>query len=127
MFSYDHNYTIDCKRSELSGLFSGPDFRYIYFYISGLKSFRKCAISLSAMPRKCYSILVSEGRLSKCRVQDRQRAREHRASETAAQRGQVSKVPSSTYRCLFLSQRREACLPYLTGSMNWHNNVELPM
>ena len=50
---------------------------YIYIYDD---------ISLSAMSRKCYSIMASKCRLSKRRAQDRKRGRERRTSETAAQR-----------------------------------------
>ena len=38
------------------------------------------------MSRKCYSVVASEDRLSKCQAQDRKRARESCASETVAQR-----------------------------------------
>ena len=64
--------------------------------------------------KKCYSIVANKGRLSKCRARDKKRARERRASETAAQR-EVRLVKhrlQHTDAYASFSKRREACLPY---------------
>ena len=42
---------INCERNELSSAFNGPDFRYIYIYISGRPSFRKCS--------KCFYVYLN--------------------------------------------------------------------
>ena len=58
------------------------------------------------MSRKCYIIVASEGRLSKRRAQDRKRARERRALETAAQR--EVRLVKCRLRCVcfFLTEER---------------------
>ena len=88
-------YYYYCKRSDLSGLFNGHDFRYIYIYIYIYIANLYVYMYIFQAVRRAVNVKMFL---------------------------RVSKYPPNA---IFHSANINAQRANITGSMNWHSNVEL--